>query len=115
MLPEFLYQGSGMFSQILSFEGTNGKIAYNPTTPFRQGGKEYIGVRAEPPESELDSAIFFACREKSGEWKIDLSLPSFPLQDPAVMKIGENLVLAGVYAGGEEESVRWRTDFYCGP
>lgn len=101
-----------MDSQILSIKGLNKKTAYNPTIPFKHNGKEYIGLRVESLSSEIDSRIMFACRENDS-WKVNSS-PSFNLQDPALMQIAGNLLLAGVYVEKFRKGLRWKTDFYYG-
>ena len=100
-----------MDSQILSIIGLNKKTAYNPTVPFKHKGKEYIGLRVESINSELDSRIMFAFKNKD-EWVIESS--SFALQDPAIMHIAGKLLLAGVYVEKFRKGLRWKTDFYYG-
>ncbi len=102
-----------MDSEILFFRNLNEKTAYNPTIPFEFNGKEYIGVRVEPIDKELDSEILFAYKDKN-EWVVDFSLPSFPLQDPAIMKIRNKVFLAGVSTKNNGKRLDWRTDFYYG-
>ena len=100
-----------MDSQILSIIGLNKKTAYNPTVPFKHKGKEYIGLRVESINSELDSRIMFAFKNKD-EWVIKSS--SFALQDPALMQIAGKLLLAGVYVEKFGKGLRWKTEFYYG-
>jgi len=101
-----------MESTILKFNNLeDGKIAYNPTIPFQHEGKEYIAVRVEPLDSE-ESEILFAYKETENGWYIDSSIPPIPLQDPSLVKIGNNVLLAGVHV---EKKGKWRTDFYYGP
>ena len=78
-----------MASKILSFAEQNGKIGYNPTIPFKIGGKKYIGIRVESLESQLDSRILFAYEQNksSNLWKIDPTLGSLKLQDPAYFEL----------------------------
>lgn len=101
-----------MNSQILSIKGKGNKIVYNPTVPFQHKGKEYIGLRVESLGSELDSRIMFA-HKQANIWVID-SLPSLHLQDPALMQIGNNLLLAGVHVQKARKGLRCKTDFYYG-
>ncbi|MBU2638343.1 MAG: DUF1861 family protein [Nanoarchaeota archaeon] len=101
-----------MNSQILSIKIDGGKTAYNPTVPFSHNGRECIGLRVESFSSELDSRIMFACR-KEGSWVMD-AFPCFQLQDPAVMQIGDKILLAGVHVEKAGKRFRWKTDFYHG-
>ena len=104
-----------MDSKILTFRNVGNKTVYNPTIPFTHNGREYIGVRTESFNSELDSEICFAYKN-SDNWIIDNNLPSFQLQDPALTKIGENLLFSGVHVEKNQDgSLKWRTDFYLGP
>lgn len=101
-----------MGAQILPIKGLNGRTAYNPTVPFNHNGRECIGLRVESFSSELDSRIMFAYKQEAG-WAVD-ALPCFQLQDPAVMHINGNLLLAGVHVEKMGKRLRWKTDFYYG-
>ncbi|MDP2908283.1 MAG: DUF1861 family protein [Nanoarchaeota archaeon] len=104
-----------MSSEILSFRNIENKIVYNPTIPFKHNGKEYISVRTESFDSELDSEICFAYRH-SNHWMIDNSLPTFQLQDPALTTVKDNTLLSGVYVKKTRDgSLKLKTDFYLGP
>jgi len=104
-----------MSSKILPFRNIGDRTVYNPTIPFKYGGKEYIGIRTESFDSELDSEIRFAYK-KSDYWVVDDSLPAFHLQDPAITTIKGNTLLSGVYVEKNPDgSSRLKTDFYFGP
>jgi len=90
------------------------KTTYNPTIPFKDKGTTYMGVRVESLESELDSRTYFAHNLRDGSWEINDSLPSFPLQDPAYMKIGNELYIAGVKVQNTTNGVLWNQEFYRG-
>jgi len=104
-----------MNSKILEIVNAKGRTAYNPTIPFEDGGQTYMGVRVESLDSELDSRTYFANNLKLNRWGINYSLPSFPLQDPSIMRIKEELWLTGVkvrdYKG---RRVKWNQEFYRG-
>lgn len=85
-------QPTGSF---LNFEGIEGCDAYNPTRPFNVGGETYIAARVEPPESELDSMTMFFRKNGHG-WMPDEDAPVLELQDPAIARVGDRIVLAGV-------------------
>lgn len=104
-----------MDSNILSFRNIGDKTVYNPTIPFAHNNKEYIGVRTESFDGELDSKICFAYKNQD-HWIIDYALPSFQLQDPALTIVKENILLSGVHVEKNQDgSLKWRTDFYLGP
>jgi hypothetical protein len=103
-----------MEAKILSVISQNEKIVYNPTVPFESEGKIYIGVRVESLNSELDSQTFFAYKQDTNLWRIDYSLGSFPLQDPAYVEINGEIFILGVRVWQEGSEMKWKQDIYRG-
>ncbi len=104
-----------MTSELLIIENNPEKTAYNPTTPFMHKGKTYIGIRVESIGSELDSKIKFAYQNKNSNiWTIDDSINSLPLQDPAYIKIKNEILILGVRVWKENNEIKWQQDIYKG-
>ena len=103
-----------MESKILQIRNVNGKTAYNPTTPFKDEGASYMGVRVESLDSELDTKTYFAHKLRDESWEINDSLSPLPLQDPACMKINDELYIAGVKVRDTINGVLWNQEFYRG-
>lgn len=103
-----------MKSKIIPILNTRGKTAYNPTIPFEDSGRTYMGVRVESLDSELDSRTCFARRLIDDSWEIDDSLPSLPLQDPAYIKISGELFILGVKVQNNGNGIIWNQEFYRG-
>lgn len=104
-----------MKPEILYIKNTGGKIAYNPTVPFRDKGITYMGIRVESFESELDSRIYFAkLNNVHNQWEIDYSMPSLPLQDPAYVKVNGEVFILGVRVQKNEKGITWNQDIYRG-
>ena len=103
-----------MESKILQIRNVNGKTAYNPTTPFKDDGVIYMGVRVESLESELDTKTHFAHKLGDGDWEISDSLLPLPLQDPSHVKIDDVLYITGVKVQATTSGVLWNQEFYRG-
>lgn len=101
------------FAGELAFEGTGGKDVYNPTAPFAIGGRAVLAARVESADRETDSEIVFF---EGGplRWRPVPGAPRLALQDPAVARVGGELVVAGVEVWGEEGALSWRTVFHRG-
>ncbi len=105
-----------MKASILNFANKNGKTVYNPTVPFEFNGKNYMGVRMESLESELDSQTSFAYEKdkKSNLWVVDNSIKSLPLQDPTHVEINGETFILGVKVWQVGRDMRWRQEIYRG-
>ncbi len=103
-----------MKGSLLSFlNARGGHYYYNPSAPFRLDGdpRAYLAVREEPASKELESRTRFARLDREG-WRL-LDEPVLPLEDPAVSRVNNNLVLCGVRVTKKDPSrLEWRTDFY---
>jgi len=99
-------------SKILKFEGVGNRDVYNPTAPFLDCGITYIAARTESRDIETDSQSVFFREREDGVWYPEDDLPAFPLQDPFICRIKEELVFGGVRFPVGNKS--WRTDFYRG-
>ena len=95
------------------FEGVAGKDVYNPTAPFAIDGRTVLAARVESPDKESDSEVVFF-EERDGAWRPVDGAPRLPLQDPAVARVGGEIVLAGVSVWGEEGALSYKTVFYRG-
>ncbi|MEJ2635299.1 MAG: DUF1861 family protein [Calditrichia bacterium] len=98
---------------ILKFGGkeAENKDVYNPTAPFLDRGIKFLAARVESRASEMDTQTLFF-REENGVWQHDSGTPGFPLQDPFICRIGQEIVFGGVRFPVENNS--WRTEFYKG-
>ncbi len=99
----------------VTFEGIEGKDAYNITAPFINLGKTYIAARVESRETELDSKILFFIRQQE-KWVLDRTAPVFDLQDPSITEIGGKLVLSGVkvFFNLSDTTLYYKTLFFEG-
>lgn len=98
-----------------------GKDVYNVSVPFDDCGRRYMAGRVESRESDwigkvYDPSVKFFFR--SGDrWVIDNDTPSFSMEDPAITRTGDELVLSGVevYEDPEKPFGReFRTVFFRG-
>ncbi|MEK6940386.1 MAG: DUF1861 family protein [Nanoarchaeota archaeon] len=103
-----------MKSKIVPIRNIKGKTAYNPTVPFCDSGKTYIGIRIESLDSELDSRIFFAYKLNENEWEIDDTVTPLQLQDPAYVKVKGEIFILGVRVEKCENGIIWNQDIYRG-
>lgn len=97
------------------FKGTSGLDVYNITAPFVDMGKTIIAARVEERDSENSEVMFF--EEKNQEWIPCDSTVSFPLQDPFVCKINNQLIFGGVETFIDSQKsggMGWRTLFFRG-
>lgn len=99
-------------AEILKFEGVGKRDVYNPTAPFLDSGITYIAARTESRDIETDSQSVLFREREDDVWYPEDDLPAFPLQDPFICRIKEELVFGGVRFPVGNKS--WRTDFYRG-
>ncbi|WP_084579157.1 DUF1861 family protein [Sphingomonas azotifigens] len=97
----------------LRFADVEGCDVYNPSTPFRSGGRRVIAGRVERRDSEESTAVFFEARGDA--WYPVAGAPRFRLQDPFITTIGGELVFGGVETSPAAYGLSWRTVFYRGP
>lgn len=96
------------------FEGVSEDV-YNISSPFENKGKTYIAGRVEKRTSEISKVMFF--KEENKRYVLDSGLPVFDhLQDPAVSRIGDELIMAGtrIHTDDLNRITGWHTAFYRG-
>jgi hypothetical protein len=100
----------------IPFGGVDGRDVYNITAPFEDQGEWVIAGRVEKRDSERSEVLFFV--ERNGEWVPKPGLPAYPLQDPFVARIGDELVFGGVEVCFDRDDpdyvASWRTMFWRG-
>ncbi len=110
---EFREQRKVWKSEILKFDGVEGADVYNPSFPFDINGEIFMAGRVEMREGNVSKTVFF--KEKNGIWVLCDNTPVFDLEDPFVVKIGEEIIFGGVRVIREDNRiVSWVTDFYRG-
>jgi hypothetical protein len=78
----------------VQFAGVDGHDVYNPTKPFRIGGKTVIAGRVERRTSEASEVVFF--EEHAGVWSPVPGAPVLKMQDPFVSVVKGEHVIGGV-------------------
>jgi hypothetical protein len=73
-----------------------GEDVYNISPPFLINGKLTIAGRVEDRESFAKSKCVFFEQQEEGVWVKVNEAPIFPLEDPFVVNVGEEIVLGGV-------------------
>jgi hypothetical protein len=110
---EFKEQRRVWNSEILKFDGVEGADVYNPSVPFAISGEIFMAGRVEKREGNISKTVFF--KERNGIWIRCDYTPVFDLEDPFVVKIGEEIILGGVRVIRENNRIiSWITDFYRG-
>lgn len=103
-------------SEVLKFDGVNGRDVYNCSVPFDFEGKRYIFGRVEKREEWANSVTLLFCRdEKSGVWKKVDAFDALPLEDPFVSVIRGEYIVGGthvIYEAGRLAD--YSTYFYKG-
>lgn len=116
LLLEFQGKNFRDNSSLISFKGVvNGKDIYNITAPFESDGRQYIAGRVEARDSEYAEIMFF--QQSEDGWTVQKDIPSLPLQDPFVTRIGGELIVGGVEVFDDVENcgkLNYRTVFYKG-
>lgn len=98
----------------VKFSGVDKKDVYNITAPFKYKRTNYILGRVEERESKDSTIMFFKKKKNSQYWQPDLNLPTFKLEDPAIVKIKNLFVFSGVEVKEIKGKRKWRAVFYKG-
>lgn len=96
----------------LIFAGVDGQDVYNITAPFSSANRTVIAGRVEPRDQEHSTVFFF--HEEDGIWHPIPGAPTFPLQDPFVTFVNNELVFGGVSIYQTQHGIGWKTLFYRG-
>lgn len=115
MLTEYRDRGRRpQVAERLEFADVGGKDVYNPTKPFRIGGKTVLAARVESRDSETDTvSMFFEWRGNA--YRPIKNVPVFKMQDPFYTFIGGELILGGVEIFERPEGgLGYRTAFFRG-
>jgi hypothetical protein len=88
----------------LSFRGTEGFDVYNPSLPFDWNGRRYIFGRVERRAEWARSWVRLFAATGPDEWTLVPGSMIYPLEDPYVAWVGDELVMGGThvrYRAGE--------------
>lgn len=96
----------------LTFAGVAGQDVYNITAPFASANRTVIAGRVEPRDQEHSTVFFF--HEEDRIWHPIPGAPTFPLQDPFVTFVNDELVLGGVSIYQTRHGLGWKTLLYRG-
>lgn len=96
----------------LTFAGVDDQDVYNITAPFSSANRTVIAGRVEPRDQEYSTVFFF--HEEDGIWHPIPGAPKFPLQDPFVTFVNNELVFGGVSIYRTQHGLGWKTLFYRG-
>lgn len=108
----------------LGFVGVEGKVVFNVTIPFTDNGRTFLAGRVESPESTRGGAIYdpqvVFFEPEGSRWVVarHLDVAPYSMEDPAIAKIGGELVLSGVeiFEDAEVQPGRnHRMTFFRGP
>ncbi len=86
---------------------------YNITQPFRNGDKNVIAGRVQPPGMNPHSKVVFF-EQKGKEWTPLRHTPPISLEDPFVTKIDGQIILGGVRVVRTSTETQYKTVFSKG-
>lgn len=86
-----------MESSILTFKGVDGYDVYNCSIPFVWGGKEYMYGRVERRNEWARSWVRLFEKTGPDEYMLKAGSMIYPLEDPYISKIGDELVMGGTH------------------
>jgi len=81
----------------LTFKGVEGFDVYNPSIPFMYEGKIYLFGRVERREDWARSWTRLFTQTDQDEWTLVKDSMIYPLEDPFIQKINDELVLGGTH------------------
>ena len=93
-------------SEKLEFSGVGGRDVYNCSVPFEFDGKTYIFGRVERREEWASSTTHLFCKNEENVWQKVISFDPLPLEDPYVVKIHDEYVVAGTHVVKEKGTVK---------
>ena len=89
------------------------EFLFNPSDIFAEDGQRLMAARRGTAEETGDCTVLL--RESGGVWRIDAAARQFPLQDPNIAHIGDELVLSGVRCRKDGKGEwHWHCEFYRG-
>jgi len=98
-----------------------GKDVYNVTAPFSVGGKRYLAGRMESRGSDWLGEVYDPCVTfffaSDDSWVATGDASTFSMEDPAVTRIGDELILSGIEVYDEPHKPfgrEFRTVFFRG-
>lgn len=108
-----------MDGKLLRFVGTGGKDAYNCAVEIIDG-KRVIAARIESRANALDAEVRFYQERADGAYEEIPGAPVLAMEDPALERVGKEIVVSGVHAQweknstGEPKLLGYHTLFYRG-
>jgi hypothetical protein len=84
-------------SALLTFKGAEGFDVYNCSVPFSWGGRRYIFGRIERREDFARSWVRLFEETGKDEWTVVNNSVIYPLEDPYVSRIHNQLVMGGTH------------------
>ncbi|MDL2232203.1 DUF1861 family protein [Ruminococcaceae bacterium OttesenSCG-928-L11] len=85
----------------LTFTGIDGYDVYNPSIPFCWRGKEYILGRVEKRERWASSCVRLFAKTGTDTWQLVPDAMIYPLEDPYVAFIGDEITMGGTHVRKE--------------
>lgn len=119
LLEDFAQREQPRDGELLRFVGIDGKDAYNCTVEVIDG-ECILAVRTESRPNALDAETRFYRECADGAYKEIPGAPVFAMEDPALERIGGEVVVSGVRAqweknnDGEPKLLGYRMFFYRG-
>lgn len=99
----------------LTFLGVADFDVYNPSLPFKWGGKEYLFGRIEKRHEWARSWVRLFENSGYDEWTLVPNTMIYQLEDPFIAIIGDELVLGGVHVRYQQSKIdKYNTYFYRG-
>jgi len=97
-------------SALLQFFGVDGFDVYNPSIPFESGAHRYLFGRLER-RNEWSNSVTRLFRHRGGDdWELVQGPYFWPLEDPFVARIGDELVLGGTHVLFSQAKLQ---TYYC--
>ncbi|WP_284645265.1 DUF1861 family protein [Paenibacillus silviterrae] len=96
-------------SETLVFHGVDGFDVYNISIPFTRDGKRYLFGRVERREEWARSWVRLFEETGRDEWTVVKDSMIYPLEDPYITELGEELVMGGTHV--QYQSGKYSTFF----
>lgn len=96
-------------SAILTFHGVDGYDVYNVSIPFVRDGKRYLFGRVERRDEWARSWVRLFEETGRDEWTLVKDGMIYPLEDPYITEIGDELVMGGTHV--QYQSGKYSTFF----
>jgi len=105
LLEDFARREQPFNGKLLRFVGTGGKDAYNCAVEIIDG-ERILAARIESRANALDAKVRFYRERADGDYEEIPGAPVFTMEDPAIERIGGEIIVSGVSAQWKKNNNR---------